>query len=79
MDIRFVSSLTPDVEDLVAPALLKAVAALLDQVPLAYSLRIQTTGAQVLQHTHAVDAERSAQATPSFLAHAAMDRASEPS
>lgn len=79
MDIRFVSSLTPDVEDLVAPALLKAVAALLDQVPLAYSLRIETTGAQVLHHTHAADAERSAQATPSFLAHASMVRASEPS
>ena len=78
MDIRFVSSLTPDVEDLVAPAILKAVAALLDQVPLAYSLRIETTGAQVLQHTHQADAERSAQG-PSFLAHAAMVRASEPS
>lgn len=79
MDIRFVSSLTPDVEDLVAPALLKAVAALLDQVPVAYSLRIETTGAQVLQHTHAADAERSAQATPAFRPHAAMGRASEPS
>ena len=79
MDIRFVSSLTPDVEDLVAPALLKAVAALLDQAPLAYSLRIETTGAQVLQHTHAADAERPEQAARSFLAHAARVRASEPS
>ena len=78
MDIRFVSSLTPEVEDLVAPAILKAVAALLDRVPLAYSLRIETTGAQVLRHTHQADAEGSAQG-PSVLARAAMVRASEPS
>jgi hypothetical protein len=52
MDIRFVSSLTPDDENELAPALLSAVAALLDRVEFAYTLRIETTGAQVLQHTH---------------------------
>lgn len=52
MNIRFISSLTPEDEDLLAPALLKAVAALLDNVQFAYSLKIETTGAQVLQHTH---------------------------
>jgi len=40
MDIRFVSSLTSEDEKLFAPALLKAVAALLDQLPIAYTLRI---------------------------------------
>ena len=53
MDIRFISSLTAEDENLFAPALLKAVGALLDQLPIAYTIRIETTGAQVFQHTHA--------------------------
>ena len=57
MDIRFVSSLTAEDENLFAPALLKAVGALLDQLPIAYTVRIETTGAQVFQHTHTVAAE----------------------
>jgi hypothetical protein len=55
MDIRFVSSLTSEDEKLFAPALLKAVAALLDQLPIAYTVRIETTGAEVFQHAHAVE------------------------
>ena len=52
MDIRFVSSLTAEDENAFAPALLKAIGALLDQLPIAYTVRIETTGAQVFQHTH---------------------------
>ena len=52
MDIRFISSLTAEDENAFAPALLKAVGAILDQFPIAYTLRIETTGAQVFQHTH---------------------------
>lgn len=52
MEIRFISSLTPEDENAFAPALLKAVGAVLDQFPLAYTIRIETTGAQVYQHTH---------------------------
>jgi hypothetical protein len=52
MEIRFVSSLTPEDENLFAPALLKAIGALLDQLPIAYTIRIETTGSQVFQHTH---------------------------
>ena len=52
MDIRFISSLTPEDENAFAPALLKAVGAVLDQFPIAYTLRIETTGAQIYQHTH---------------------------
>ena len=52
MDIRFISSLTADDENAFAPALLKAVSAVLDQFPIAYTLRVETTGAQVFQHTH---------------------------
>ena len=52
MEIRFISSLTAEDEDLFAPAVLKSVSALLDQLPIAYTLRIETSGAQVYQHTH---------------------------
>ena len=52
MEIRFVSSLTAEDEDAYAPAVLKAVSSLLDQLPIAYTLRIETSGAQVYQHTH---------------------------
>jgi hypothetical protein len=58
MEIRFVSSLTAEDENLFAPALLKAVGALLDQLPIAYTIRIETTGAQVFQHTHAGTEEK---------------------
>jgi hypothetical protein len=57
MEIRFISSLTAEDENLFAPALLKAVGTLLDQLPIAYTLRIETTGAQVFQHTHAAPDE----------------------
>ena len=52
MEIRFISSLTAEDEELFAPAVLKAVTAFLDQLPIAYTLRIETSGARVLQHTH---------------------------
>jgi hypothetical protein len=52
MEIRFISSLTAEDEELFAPAVLKAASALLDQLPIAYTLRIETSGAQVFQHTH---------------------------
>ena len=57
MEIRFISSLTAEDENAFAPALLKAVGALLDQLPIAYTMRIETTGAQVFQHTHAMNDE----------------------
>jgi hypothetical protein len=60
MEIRFISSLTPEDENSFAPALLKAVGTLLDQLPIAYTMRIETTGAQVFQHTHAIAPEASA-------------------
>lgn len=64
MEIRFISSLTAEDENQVAPALLKAVGALLDQLPIAYTVRIQTSGAQVFQHTHTYDSP-SDEPTPS--------------
>jgi hypothetical protein len=52
MNIRFISTLTADDENQLAPGLLKAIGALLDQMPIAYTMRIETTGAQVFQHSH---------------------------
>ena len=52
MEIRFISTLTADDESQMAPALMHAVTALLEALPIAYTLRIETLGAQVFQHTH---------------------------
>jgi hypothetical protein len=52
MNIRFVSSLTPEDEEKIAPVLLKAVGAILDSLPLAYTLRIETAASGVYQHAH---------------------------
>lgn len=52
MEIRFISTLTAEDEKQMAPALMNSVTALLDALPIAYTLRIETLGAQVFQHTH---------------------------
>lgn len=46
MNIRFTSTLTHEDENRLAPALLKAVAALLQAFPVAYSIRIETIDGQ---------------------------------
>lgn len=53
MNIRFVSSLTPDDEDRLAPGLVTALGQLLDAVPIAYTLRIETASGRLYQHAHA--------------------------
>jgi hypothetical protein len=67
MEIRFISSLTAEDENAFAPAVLKAVSALLDQLPIAYTVRIETTGAQVFQHTHVAAEEGPEVSEPSCL------------
>jgi hypothetical protein len=52
MNIRFISTLTAEDEGQIAPALMQAVTALLDALPIAYTLRIETLGSEVFQHTH---------------------------
>jgi hypothetical protein len=52
MDIRMVSTLTPEDEDHVADALVAALAELLDGLPIAYSLRIETTGAKIFHRSN---------------------------
>lgn len=55
MNIRFVSSLTPEDEDRIAPGVVNALSLLLDNLPLAYTLRIETASGRVFQHAHAGD------------------------
>ena len=51
VNIRFTSSLTDHDENTIAPALLKAVVSILDTLPLAYVIRIDTSDSQVYQHS----------------------------
>ena len=51
MNIRFTSTLTPEDENKVAPALLRAFAGILDLIPIAYVLRIDTSDSQVYMHS----------------------------
>lgn len=49
MNIRFTSSLTPDDESRLAPIVLQALGAILNAMPIAYMVRIDTTDSQVYQ------------------------------
>ena len=51
MDIHFISSLTPDDEDRLAPAILEAIKPMLELMPIAYTIRIRTASNTVFQHT----------------------------
>ncbi|HKV98473.1 MAG TPA: hypothetical protein VJN96_01555 [Vicinamibacterales bacterium] len=51
MNIRFTSTLTPEDENTVAPALLRALSSILDLIPIAYVIRIDTSDAHVYQHS----------------------------
>ncbi len=52
MDIRVVSSLTPDDEARLSPALMAALTTLLDQLPICYTVRLETAGGKSLSHYH---------------------------
>jgi hypothetical protein len=49
MNIRFTSSLTADDENLIAPVVLQALATILNLLPIAYMIRIDTSDAQSYQ------------------------------
>ncbi len=55
VNIRFTSSLTDHDENTIAPALLKAVVSILDTLPIAYVIRIDTSDSQVYQHSQPLD------------------------
>ena len=51
MEIRFVSSLTEEDENRLAGSLVAAVQLLLEPLPIAYVLRIETGSAKIFQHS----------------------------
>ena len=52
MEIHLVSSLTSDDESRLAPTVLTAIGRILDRLPVSYSLRIETTAGNAIQHHH---------------------------
>ena len=65
MDIHLVSTLTCEDEDRVADALVVALAELLDGLPIAYALRVETSGTRVVQRTNLETADASIDLTTS--------------
>ena len=55
MNIRFTSSLTPDDENAIAPALLDTVSRILDLLPIAYMIRIETSDAKTYEHVGSIE------------------------
>ncbi|HEX5069588.1 MAG TPA: hypothetical protein VFV78_05165 [Vicinamibacterales bacterium] len=53
MRIEITSTLTQDDENRMAAAVLKALSGLLDMLPIAYMVRVETTDEHVLQHMNA--------------------------
>ena len=51
MDIRFISALTGDDEDRFAPVLLRAMADLLNKIPITYLVRIETSRGTIFQRS----------------------------
>jgi hypothetical protein len=49
MDIHVASSLTPDDEEGIAPKVVEALRGVLDRMPIAYAIRVETVGQHVLQ------------------------------
>ena len=50
MHIELTSTLTTEDENRLAPAVLKALSGLLDMLPIAYLLRVETTDQNVMEH-----------------------------
>jgi len=51
VNIRFTSSLTPDDENAIAPVVLNTLARILDLLPIAYAIRIDTADSRVYLHS----------------------------
>ena len=51
MEITLTSTLTAEDENIIAPAILRAVTTVLDHLPIAYRVRIDTADSQSYQHS----------------------------
>lgn len=49
MNIRFTSSLTPDDENRITPVILQTISTILNALPIAYMIRVDTSDSQVYQ------------------------------
>jgi len=58
MEIRVISSLTAEDEDEVAVSILTVVRRVLDRLPIAYSIRMETTARKCWSTTRGADAAR---------------------
>jgi len=54
MEIHLISSLTPDDERRLAPAMLAAIGRVLDRLPVTYSVRLETATGNAIQHNRTV-------------------------
>ena len=52
MNIRLVSSITPDDEERFAPMILTTITSFLDQLSIVHTLRIETSGGVVFEAAH---------------------------
>jgi len=57
MDIHFISTLTPDDEDRYGPAIVATIKAMLETLPISYTLRIETTNGRVFRHARSEELE----------------------
>jgi hypothetical protein len=74
MDIHFISTLNPEDEDRFAPIVIGAVKAILDFLPISYTLRIVTSNARVFQHAKAESMGEPSQAAEASLAASTLRR-----
>lgn len=56
VNIRFISSLDADDELRFATAMLAGLAKLLDELPIAYTVRLETAAGKVIEHHHTAEA-----------------------
>jgi hypothetical protein len=60
MEIHLISSLTPEDESRLAPAVLAAIGRILDRLPVSYTVRIETAGGNAIHHNHTAPPEPAA-------------------
>ena len=63
MEIHLVSSLTPEDESRLAPAMLAAIGGLLEALPVSYSVRIEMAAGSAIHRHHTAVAEGAPYAT----------------
>jgi hypothetical protein len=67
MEIHLVSSLTPDDESRLAPRVLAAIGAVLDGLPVSYSLQIETLVGRSIHRSHTAAQNGTAPAPDALL------------